>query len=640
MSSGLSVLLKVIANAPEQSGVYQMIAKNKKILYIGKAKNIKNRLKQYSNIKALTTRIQRMVMQIHNINLITTDTEVEALILELNLIKTARPKYNILLLDDKSFPYIYLDTTHKYPSIYATRNKDMKGKYFGPYTGSCDVYNVLNLLKKSFLIRGCSDHEFASRTTACLEYQIKRCSAPCVSYISAKEYKNLVSETIKFLSGKNNNIKQKLIADMKIASEQQLYDKAIIFRDRIKAINNINAKQSVTDNKLKNSDVIVIGNMGDKIIIEIFFFRNGFNNGNHNFFPKNPLESSQSEILSEFIKQFYNNINIVDEIITNIEINDKENIINMFAKQYQRKISLITPKKGKKKAIIDFALKNMHFTLKQKITNQINPIKNNIYNPLSNIIKNNSLQKQAAGQDLPHHIMQEKLATAFKLKATPKKIELFDNSHISGAHAVGAMVVVTQQGFAKNLYRKFNIKSDIAAGDDYAMLYEVLFRRYSRLIKEDPNNSNNTWPDLILIDGGKGQASIAHEVFERLNINIDFFCIAKGKERNKGKERFCNYEQDYFTISDQSLLYYLQNIRDEVHRFVITAHRVKRTKNTLTSQLDDIPNIGNKRKKSLLEYFGSVKKIKSASIEELCKAPNISNNIANIIKKYWENHDK
>lgn len=605
ITKALAIIKNTILATPNVPGIYRMLGEGEKILYIGKAKNLKNRLKQYSNFDKLSYRTKLMVSHITNIETIQTNSEIEALILELNLIKTEKPKYNILLTDDKTFPYIYFNTNHQYPAIHTTRNKNLKGKYFGPYVGAFDVHNTVDLLKKSFLIRSCTDRDFQSRTRPCLEYQIKRCSAPCVNYITKDDYSKLLSEVINFLEGKNPTIKHDLIKKMALASKNQQYEMAAILRDRIKALTTISAKQSVSDKNLDSSDVIVIDRYAQYIIIKICFFRNGLNHGYQTFSPKNSVDYSNQEVLTEFIKQFYGHHNLVKEIITNEDILEKDILTNFFKIHYGKKVTFINPKRGNKKNILDFVKQNTKLALEKKMTN------------------------------LEHNrILHQKLTNIFKLQTIPNKIELFDNSHISGTHAVGAMVVVTKQGFRKDLYRKFNIKSDISKGDDYSMLREVLLRHYSKMKKNDPDNKHNSWPDLVLIDGGKGQAKIASQVFSHLNLAIPYFCIAKGKERNKGKERFCNMYNDYFYINDQEALHYLQRIRDEVHRFVITAHRTKRNKKTLTSELDLIPDIGPKRKKLLLQHFGSIAKIKAASHTDLQTVPTINENIAKSIKKY------
>ncbi len=594
--AGLEILTQYLKNLPETPGVYRMLNEKKQVLYVGKAKNLKKRVTSYSKFAKLPNRLKKMVSEINIVEIVKTDSEIEALILELNLIKTLKPIYNIMLRDDKTYPYIYFNSKHQYPGIYSYRGpKTKKGKYFGPFVGGYDVERTVNLLKKSFLLRSCSDSDFKNRTKPCLEYQIKRCSAPCVDYISTENYQKLLKQTYNFLTGKTNEVREKLSTEMELASQKLDFERAATLRDRIKAISNITAKHDIADHKLIDSDILAIIQQDSTVIIEHFIFRNGFNHGNQHFFPANIEGLTLEEILTNFIKQYYQKENIVKEIITNISLSEADKLTTIFFKQYQSKTTISTPKAGRKKKILNFVENNAKYHIAQKTKNR--------------------------NKNLKYH---QKLQEIFNLDKLPNKIEIFDNSHIAGTNAVGAMVVSDLNGFNKNYYRKFNIKFANQA-DDFAMLKEVLQRRYSRLLNE---NKQENWPDLILIDGGKGQASIAAEIFANLKINIPFFCIAKGEFRNKGLERFCNNHTDYFALTDQEALYYLQRIRDEAHRFAITTHRKKRTKNTLKSELDQIPGIGPKKKQDLLKYFGSVAKIKSASKEDLAKVKNINLKLA------------
>lgn len=597
--AGLEILEQYVKDLTDSAGVYRMIGDNEQILYVGKAKNLKKRVTSYCKFSKLPNRLKKMVSEIKKIEIVKTDSEIEALILELNLIKTLKPIYNIMLRDDKTYPYIYFSTHHDYPAIYSYRgHKKSKGKYFGPFVGGYDVEKTVNLLKKSFLIRSCSDNEFKNRTKPCLEYQIKRCSAPCVNYITKEDYQKLLKETYNFLTGKKNDVREKLILAMEEASKKYDFERAAILRDRIKAIKNITAKQDIADHKLVDTDAFAIIRQNSTVIIEHFIFRNGFNNGNQHFFPKNIDGLELEEILTNFIKQYYHKENIVKEIITNIELEESKNLAAVFFKEYQCKTQIINPKLGRKKKVLNFIEINAKYHLEKKTKNH--------------------------NKNLTHH---QKIQKIFKLDKTPNKIEVFDNSHISGTNSVGAMIVSDLNGFNKNCYRKFNIKFAHKA-DDFDMLREVLQRRYTRLISEDPDNKNNSWPDLIIIDGGKGQASIAAKIFAQLNLSINFFCIAKGEFRNKGLERFCNHLTDYFSITHKETLYYLQRIRDEAHRFAIETHRKKRNKSSLSSQLDQIPGIGPKKKQDLLKYFGSVANIRSASKEDLAKVKNINITLA------------
>ena len=475
-----------------------------------------------------------------------------------------------------------------------------------PYTGSFDLNQLVNLLRKSFLIRNCSDYEFAHRKKPCLEYQIKKCSAPCTKYISKAAYKKSIQATIDIIEGKNSQlISKELISKMNQHSDNLEYEKALIMRDRVKSLNMVTAKQKVYNINLKNAHIIVLYEYQEQIIIALFRFRNGMNYGEEYFYPTNI--ANHTEILAQFIRQFYDTKISIDEIITNVKFTDKKEIIEYLYHKHKAKIKITLAQQNYKKEIVDFALNNAKFQIKQKLASD-----------------NKSINNQK---------LHEKLKEVFALEKTPDRIDIFDNSHIFGSYAVGAMVVSSKKGFLKSQYRKFNIKNILAAGDDYAMLKEVLIRRYSKMLEHDPKNKKSSWPDLILIDGGKGQATITQQVFNYLNLNIPFYCIAKGKERNKGKERFCNGEKDYFTITEPKLLYYLQNIRDEAHRFAITTHRNKRAKALIHSQLDDIPKIGAKRKKILLTHFGSVAAIKSAAIEDIAKLENFSIKLAKEIKE-------
>lgn len=608
LKNGIEFLQSKLADLPKTPGVYRMVDEQNKILYVGKAKNLKNRVTSYTKTKQLSNRIKQMVSETTKLEIVKTDTEIEALILELNFIKTLKPKYNILYNDDKTFPYIYFNHKHEFPGMFKFRGMQRpEGKFFGPYSSGYDLNKTLDLLKKSFLLRSCSDAEFARRKTPCLEYQIKRCSAPCVNKISQKDYRALLKESFKFLKGRTKEIRDELASKMDVASTKQDYERAAEFRDRIKALNSISAKQEIAATQISNADILVIISQKNKVLIEMFLFRNGFNHGNQQFFPKNFKDLSEAEILTNFIKQFYGPDNLPAEIITNIAVSDAKNLSKAYLKHYQKKVNFLVPKNGKKLELLNFVKKNAKYHFAEKIAK--------------------------LETNLTYH---QKLQDIFQLKKTPNKIEVFDNSHISGTSAVGAMIVSDLTGFNKDNYRKFNIKA-AAGDDDYAMLAEVLTRRYGRMVEEDPDNQNDSWPDLILIDGGKGQATIAAQIFAKLKLDIPFYCIAKGVERNKGKERFCNDFCDYFTIEDVPTLNYLQRIRDEAHRFVITTHRKKRDKNTFKSQLSDIPGIGENRRKTLLKYFASIENMRELSAKDIAKAPGISLKLADEIKRYFGN---
>jgi excinuclease ABC subunit C len=578
-----------------------------KILYIGKAKNLKNRLKQYTTLKDHPYRILQMISQAERVTIIETNTETEALILEANLIKSLKPKYNILLRDDKSFPYIYININHDFPGIFKHRGKQLKpGKYYGPFIGANDIYRILNLLKKTFQIRSCTDQDFASRKAPCMEYQIKRCSAPCVAKVSKEEYALQISEIFEFLNGKSQKLQTSLIEQMQLASNTQKYENAAKLRDRIRAIRNIAAKQNIISQTIKNADVISITSKYGKVAIEFFIYRLGMHFGNLTFFPKTNNDDKEADILAEFIKQFYLEKEIPKEIILNKKISQQTEIATTLSHIANKRVKITIPKIGERLKLSELVTKNA----------------------LANLERKHSTQR-----NLLH--LHLKLKEIFQLQKTPREIEIYDNSHISGSNMVGAMVKANLDGFVKKQYRKYNIKSEIASGDDYAMLKEVLTRRFKRLQKEDPENKNKSWPDLLIIDGGIGQKTQLLRIFKQLKISLDFICISKGKERILGKERFCNSIENYFHISDKELLFYLQRLRDEAHNFAITSMRKKAQKNINISELDQIPGIGAKRKKALLNHFTSLNKIKSASVAELSQVADINSKTATDIYNFF-----
>ncbi|MBT4989510.1 MAG: excinuclease ABC subunit UvrC [Rickettsiales bacterium] len=604
----LQILKNIVNQASSDPGVYRMIDISGNILYVGKARNLKNRLASYIKLEQLTRRLQQMVLSINDIEIIATKSEKEALLLEANLIKTLNPKYNIRLKDGKTFPYIYLSTKDDFPGIYKYRgNKDKKGKYFGPFANIYDVSKIIDLLKQSFLIRGCSDSDFKLRKRPCLEYHIKRCSAPCVDLLSKSDYQKQINQADRFLSGDAHKIRQELIEQMDRASSDEDYEQATLIRDRIKAINTVLERQNITDLDIKDFDVVAFVELNKQYIAEVFFYRNGISYGNKAIMLEYADNFDKNEIYEYFFKKFYNGSDIPKTILTNIQLENEQMISELLSEIRGSNVTIEYPKIGNKKQLLDIVIRNAKMALVNKLKVKYDIDK--IYQDLKEI---------------------------FGLIRVPSRIELYDNSHMSGTYPVGALISVNKEGFDKANYRIFNIANDMAKGDDYAMLYEVLTRRFKRLIKEDPDNQMRSWPDLILIDGGKGQATIAKQVFKELDIpDFPFFCIAKGKERNKGKERFCNDQRDYFTISEKSVLYYIQTIRDEVHRFVISKLRKKRDKASVKSDLDNIMGIGPKKRHALIQHFGGIDIIKNAPITDLAKVKGISLDIAKTIFKYF-----
>lgn len=611
--SGLDNLKHIVKTLPNKPGVYRMISKEGIVLYVGKAKNIAKRVTSYTQINRLNTRILHMVNQIDHVEIITTQTESEALLLENNLIKSYKPPYNILLRDDKSFPHILITTTHSFPQILKHRgNKTDKGAYFGPYASAHAVHETLTILQKVFLLRSCNDAIFENRSRPCLLYQIKRCSAPCVNFIHKQDYDLLVQQAIAFLKGESNVIQSQLAQKMHEASDQLEYEQAKIYRDRIRALTNIQSTLFIHGEGIsEEADVVAVATSPKISCVQLFFYRNGQNLGNVPYFFTHDEEWSASEIISTFLSQFYEDRLPPKEIILSHQTEDQDIIQEALSQKANRKISFITPKAGKKKNILDHALKNAQEALERKKQN------------------NNNQDDLFTG-----------LKDRFKLDFIPQRIEVYDNSHISGAQAVGCMICADKTGFLKNFYRRFNVgfKHALAPGDDYGMMREVFQRRFARLLKEDPDREKDLWPDLILIDGGKGQLMAAQETLIDLGINdIQLIAIAKGRERNKGREDFYMLNRDVFKLEpNDPILYFVQRLRDEAHRFAIGTHRQKR-ENTLTrSQLDDIEGIGPKRKKALLLHFGSIKDIAKASITDLKKVEGIHNDIAEKIYSFFQ----
>lgn len=606
LKDGVHAIKIFLKNMPQISGVYQMIDSTGEILYVGKAKNLANRVTNYTRPDRLGYRIQSMISQVRKVEVITTKTEAEALLLEANLIKKHMPKYNILLKDDKSYPYILITKDHKFPRILKHRGaKNIKGDYYGPFASASAVNKSLSDMQKAFLIRPCSDSYFASRERPCIEYQIKRCSAPCVDKISEGGYCQLVKQAKEFLSGKNRKIQQELADKMEQASADMDYEAAAVYRDRIKALNHMQAKQSISIESISDADIIGLARTGSDCCIQVFFFRGGQNFGNKAYFFSKTEDISDSEIITSFLTQFYQSNQPPKEIYLSCEIEDLDIVCEALAQLADGSVAITIPKKGNKKSAIDAAVENAKASLEQK-----------------------AIEKTRKTEIL------QKITLLFGLDGIPSRIEVYDNSHIMGKHEIGAMIVAGKDGFIKNAYRKFNIKGEaLNKGDDYAMLREVLLRRFGRLKQE-----KNTWPDLVIIDGGAGQLSVAKKVFDELEIldKVKLVCIAKGPDRNAGNEDFYMPDRAMFTLQkDDPVKHYLQVLRDEAHRFAIGSHRIKRSNAVIKSELDSVPNIGAKRKKALLNHFGSAAEVKKATLEELYKVDGVNKVIAKGIYDFF-----
>ena len=605
-NKGKDLIRKKITLISKNPGVYRMLGKKNEILYVGKAKNLPNRLKNYISEKNLPIRTERMLSQTKNIEITTTSNESEALLLEANLIKKHKPKFNILLRDDKSFPYIFISKNEKWPQLIKHRGKkNREGHYFGPFASVGSANWTIKTLQKIFLLRVCDDSIFKKRQRPCILYQIKRCSAPCMGYVNPKSYKKLVDNSIKFISGKTRNIQKDLSKQMEVASNELDYEKAAVLRDRIKALTQIQSSQNINATNLSEADVIAAYKGSGKSCVQIFFFRSKQNWGNQSFFPKHDPDEDLSKILSSFIMQFYENKNAPKLIIINKKINDQKLIERTLELRENKPISIKIAKKSNELKISTMAEKNAKEALTRKV-----------YETESN------------------RNLFEELSNKFSLKSNINLIEVYDNSHIQGSNSVGALITFGSEGFIKKRYRKFNIKSENIKNDDYAMLKEVLFRRFSKVIKDTENTLS--LPDLVLIDGGKGQYSIARKTINELGLyDIPIIAIAKGKFRNSGNETFF-FENKTFKFSrNDPILFFLQRLRDEAHRFAVSAHRDKRTKGMKKSLLDQIGGIGKIRKKTLLNHFGSARSVESASLDELKSIDGIELSIAKKIHNFF-----
>ncbi len=603
---GLQIIKKTLLSLPEKPGVYRMIGEKEEVLYVGKAKHLKKRVASYTLVSKLTNRHKRMVAETRRMEIVTTRTELEALLLESNLIKRFQPRYNILLKDDKSFPYVVITQDHPFPRVLKHRGeKTIKGKYFGPFASVTAVDECLIMLQKVFLLRNCSDSFFASRTRPCLQYHIKRCSAPCTRYINEENYAINVRQALSFLSGKSDKIQQFLSEQMQDASDNMAYEEAALYRDRLRLLTRIQARQRINVPGIKDADVIAAMENGNQTCIQIFFFRQGQNLGTESFFLSHTEESTVSEKLAAFINQFYTEREHAPQLLLSHEPVEMNLISQALTLRHGISCRWEVPQKGAKRELVDHALTNAQDAIYRKLA-----------------------EKATFNQQL------DEVAHLFHLDQRPTRIEVYDNSHLQGSNPFGVMIVADESGLNKKAYRKFAIKQNqpVFGGDDYGMMREVLSRRFARADEE-----NWALPDLILLDGGQGQLQVALEVMAEMGIDgVTLAAIAKGPDRNAGRERFFMPGKAPFSLPTQSsVLHFLQRLRDEAHRFAIGAHRTKRQKSMIKSELDQIPGIGPKRKKALLQHFGSARGIASAGIEELMTVTGINKSIAKIIYQYF-----
>jgi excinuclease ABC subunit C len=608
--SGAAYIEGQVKNLPDEPGVYRMLDAKSGVLYVGKARNLKKRVAAYTKPERLPLRLQRMIHLTVGLVVVVTRTEAEALLLESNLIKNLKPRYNILLRDDKSFPYIFIPSDHPWPMLLKYRGaRSRPGDYFGPFASATAVNQSLAALQKAFKLRTCSDAMFASRTRPCLLYQIKRCSAPCVERISQADYQTEVETARLFLSGKSQEIKEGLSMRMAGASQAMHYEEAAFYRDQIRALSAIQARQDINLSETIEADAIAIHRGGEQSCIQVFFFRGGHNYGNRPYFPAHDAQVETGEILAAFLGQFYADKPPPPEILLSEEVPDTELLEEALTIRAGRKVRLTLPKRGDRHKLIEHAKLNAREALSRRLAE-------------------NATQRR----------LLENLAELFGLENPPERIEIYDNSHIQGTNPLGAMVVAGPEGFRKSAYRKFNIKSpDLAPGDDFAMMKEVLGRRFKRALEEDPGRESGNWPELVLIDGGAGQLEAARQILGELGLNdLTLVGVAKGPDRNAGHERFFMTGREPFQLpQNDPVLFFLQRLRDEAHRFAIGAHRDRRSRAMIRSALDEISGIGASRKKALLAHFGSPSGVSEAALEELTAVPGISRAMAKKIHDHF-----
>jgi excinuclease ABC subunit C len=608
---GVEVIRAQLRTLPAGPGVYRMLGAQGDVLYVGKAKNLKNRVGSYVNLRQLSQRIGRMASETRSMVFVTTNTEVEALLLEANLIKRFKPPFNILLRDDKSLPYIKIDHHHAWPQLSKHRGarSDGKAEYFGPFAAAGAVNKTLNALEKAFLLRSCSDSVFEGRTRPCLLHQIKRCSAPCVGRISHQDYARLLEEARDFLAGKSQKINRDLARRMEAASKALDFEAAAIYRDRLRALAHVQSHQDINSQAVGDADIFAAHLEGGQACVQVFFFRAGHNWGNRAYFPRHDKSETVAEIMAPFISQFYDDKPPPNLILVSEDFDQRELLAEAMTVKSGHKVSVVLPTRGEKRKLMEMALMNARDALARRFA------------------ETSTQNKALAG-----------VADLFDLEAPPRRIEVYDNSHISGTNALGAMIVAGPEGFLKNAYRKFNIKSnDIAPGDDFAMMREVLTRRFGRLLKEDPARGTAAWPDLVLIDGGLGQLGVAVRVLAELGVeDVQLVAIAKGADRNSGREDFYLPGREPFKLPPNNpVLYFLQRLRDEAHRFAIGGHRARRAKDIRRSVLDDLPGIGAARKRALLNHFGSAQAAAAAGVEDLAQVSGISQKMATAIYRFF-----
>lgn len=618
LKRGNAVIKRTAEKLTQQPGVYRMLDHEGNALYVGKAKSLNKRVISYTRSAALSSRLIRMVSETMSMEIITTRTEVEALLLESNLIKNLKPRYNILLRDDKSFPYIMLTKDHDWPQLTKHRGpRKRKGEYFGPFASASAVNRTVTELTRAFMLRTCSDAIFSARSRPCLQHQIKRCTAPCVGKVTSRQYQEQVDMAARFLSGDSKKVQEEFAEHMHQAADELEFEDAAMWRNRIRALTTIQAHQDINLPSELNADVIAIKQDSGKTCVQVFFMRNGSNYGNKSFFPRHEEEDGQDVILAAFIGQFYDDKPCPPDLLVSTLPDQSQLIAQALSTKAERKIHISKPSRGHRLKLMQMAERNASEALSRELA-------------------------QSSSQKKMLTLVQE----LFDLDEVPGRIEVYDNSHIQGSHAVGGMIVAGEEGFIKGAYRKFNIIRDENmpefGGDDFAMMRQVLQRRFQRAIKEDPERKTGVWPDLVLLDGGKGQLSAAREVMGDLGVlDVPLVAISKGPDRNAGREELHQHDKDSFSMPlNTPVLHFLQRLRDEAHRFAIGAHRARRQKSATSNPLDQIPGIGAKRKKALLSHFGSARSIARADIPDLMQVDGISKAVAETIYGWFHENSK
>lgn len=607
---GHACIQSYLATLDNSPGVYRMLDAESRVLYVGKARNLRKRVSNYAKPSGHSGRIARMISETASMMFLTTRTETEALLLEQNLIKQLKPRYNVLLRDDKSFPNILVAKDHRFPQIRKHRGaKTGKGAYFGPFASAGAVNRTLNQLQKAFLLRNCSDAMFESRTRPCLLYQIKRCSGPCVGRISEAGYAAAVRDAEDFLKGKSSGLQEALAAEMQAASEAMEFERAAGLRDRIRALTQVQSVQGINPRGVAEADVIALHMEGGQACVQVFFIRAHQNWGNRDYYPKTGSGAEPPELLQGFLGQFYDNKEPPRLLLLSHDIEDRELMAEALSQKAGRKVELAVPQRGEKAELVENAARNARESLGRRMA-----------------------------ESAAHGKLLAGLADSFGLEAPPKRVEIYDNSHIQGSHAVGAMVVAGPEGFLKSQYRKFNIRGDsLTPGDDFGMMKEVLTRRFQRLLKEDPDRQGETWPDLLLIDGGAGQVGAVAEIMGDLGVeDLPVVGVAKGIDRDAGKEEFHRPGERPFALRhNDPVLYFVQRLRDEAHRFAIGTHRAKRAKAMGATPLDEVPGVGATRKRALLTHFGSAKAVSRAGLADLKAVEGISDSLAETIYGFF-----